>query len=102
MKDINYNGYIATLLKRKYDETDASPDSGEHHPFHPNPNQHKYLQTKQVAFDDQDDEDSDQDEDDDQLESTTPAVRSERPFNYVCNREEKQSLLFRNAQMVNF
>lgn len=64
----------------------------------------KYLQTNQVAFDEED-EDSDQDDDDDdddQLESTTPAVRSERPYSFVCNREEKQSIMFRNAQMVNF
>lgn len=68
------------------------------------PNTHppiiKYLQTIKVAYDEE--EDSDQyDEDEDELETTTPAVRSERPFNYVSNREEKQSLMFRNAQMVN-
>lgn len=63
----------------------------------PNPN--RYLQTDKVADDDDDDEyDSD---DDEQLDGTAPAVRSERPFDYVCNREAKQGLLFRNAQMVN-
>ena len=49
---------------------------------------------------DVDDDDEDSDQDDDHLEAETPAVQSQRPFNYVCNREEKQSLLFRNAQMV--
>lgn len=69
----------------------------------PNP---KYLQAHKVAFvggggEEDSDQDDYDDEDDEELESTTPAVRSERPFNYVSNREEKQSLMFRNAQMVN-
>lgn len=63
----------------------------------PNPN--RYLQTDKVA--DDDDDDDEYDSDDEQLEGTAPAVRSERPFDYVCNREAKQGLLFRNAQMVN-